>query len=51
MQLTALFQSESRLHWLVSETLVIVLGVLIALGLDDYWTDRQERDLELEYLS
>jgi hypothetical protein len=40
----------SRTRWLLSETLVVVLGVLIALGLNDYWTDRQERGLELQYL-
>jgi len=37
-------------RWVFSETLVIVIGVLIALGLDDYWTDRQERILELQYV-
>jgi len=45
-----MFQSGSRLQWLLGETLVVVLGVLIALSLDDYWTDRQERELELQYL-
>lgn len=40
----------SRLQWLFGETLVVVLGVLIALSLDGYWTDRQERELELQYL-
>ncbi len=40
----------SRAGWLLSETLVVVLGVLIALGLNDYWTDRAERALELQYL-
>ena len=33
-------------RWLIAETLVIVLGVLIALGLDDAWTAREERQLE-----
>jgi len=32
------------------ETLVVILGVLIALGLNDYWMLRQEKILELEYL-
>ena len=41
---------KSRLRWLFSETFVIVLGVLIALGLDDYWTARQEKALELQYV-
>ena len=38
------------MQWLFGETLVVVLGVLIALSLDDYWTDRQERELELQYV-
>lgn len=40
----------SRTRWLLSETLVVVLGVLIALGLNDYWIERQEQALELQYL-
>lgn len=40
----------SNLRWLLSETLVVVLGVLIALGLNDYWNDRADRALELQYL-
>lgn len=39
-----------KVRWLLSETLVVVLGVLIALALNDYWTYRQERALELQYL-
>jgi len=50
VRITRLLKSGSRLQWLFGETLVVVLGVLIALSLDDYWTDRQERDLELQYL-
>ena len=50
MQLTNMLKPRSGLKWLLSETLVIVLGVLLALGLDDFWTARQERDLELQYL-
>ena len=50
MQLTNMAKPRSGLKWLLSETLVIVLGVLLALGLDDFWTARQERDLELQYL-
>ncbi|MCH7503606.1 MAG: hypothetical protein IIA10_09660 [Proteobacteria bacterium] len=42
--------SAAKLRWLVAETLVIVLGVLIALGLDDHWTDRQERLLAMDYV-
>lgn len=40
----------SRVRWLLGETLVIVLGVLIALGIDDFWSERQEQQLELQYL-
>ncbi len=50
MRVASVSGSGSRLQWLFGETLVVVLGVLIALSLDDYWTDRQERDLELQYL-
>ena len=50
MRITRLLKSGSRLQWLFGETLVVVLGVLIALSLDDLWTERQERDLELQYL-
>lgn len=50
MKLSNLRNSGSSLRWLLRETLVVVLGVLIALGLNDYWTIRQEKILELEYL-
>lgn len=50
MQLTGMFKPGSRIRWLLSETLVVVLGVLIALGLNDYWSFRQERNLELQYV-
>jgi hypothetical protein len=43
--------SGSRLRWLFFETLVIVLGVLVALGINDWWTERQDRDLERAYLA
>ena len=42
--------SAEKLRWLFAETLVIVLGVLIALGLDDYRTDQYERRLAIDYL-
>ena len=42
MRSTILLKPGSGLHWLLSETLVIVLGVLLTLGLDDYRTDRHE---------
>ena len=51
MQLIGILKPGSRLRWLLSETLVVVLGVLIALGLNDFWTSRHERDLELQYLT
>ena len=50
MKLSSELKIGSRTRWLLSETLVVVLGVLIALGLNDYWTARQERVLELQYL-
>jgi hypothetical protein len=40
-----------RTRWLLGETLVVVLGVLIAIGINDYWNERQERNLEREYLT
>ena len=40
----------TRLNWLFWETLIIVVGVLLALSVDDYWTDVQERRLEMDYL-
>lgn len=50
VKLTTMLQPGSKLRWLLSETLVVVLGVLIALGLNDYWIAREERALELQYL-
>jgi hypothetical protein len=50
MKFTVLHNSGAKLRWLLSETLVVILGVLIALGLNDYWTLRQEKIFELEYL-
>ena len=50
VRITRMLESGSRLQWLFGETLVVVLGVLIALSLDDYWTGLQERELELQYL-
>jgi len=51
MRMARALNAGSRPRWLVGEILVIVIGVLIALALDGYWTDRQERSLEAEYLS
>ena len=45
-------QSESR-AWLLrgaAELAVIVVGVLIALSLDNWWAEREERSLEAEYV-
>ena len=44
------FDSAAKVRWLFAETLVIVLGVLIALGLDDYQTGRYEQRLAAEYI-
>ena len=40
----------SRWQWLLWQTIIIVLGVLIAFGVEDYWSDRQNRALEVHYL-
>jgi hypothetical protein len=45
-----MLKTGSQVRWLLSETLVVVLGVLIALGLNDYWNYREDRALELQYL-
>jgi len=50
VELGDILKPGSKSRWLLSETLVVVLGVLIALGLNDYWTYRQERVLELQYV-
>lgn len=42
--------SAAKFRWLFAETLVIVLGVLIALGLDEYRTERYEQRLAIEYI-
>ena len=35
----------------ITEIIVIVAGVLIALGADSWWTERQERQEEVELLA
>ena len=40
----------TRWRWLFWETLIIVLGVLIAFAVNDFWSDRQDRVLEIQYL-
>ena len=42
--------SAAKVRWLFAETLVIVLGVLIALALDDFRTARYEHQLAIEYI-
>lgn len=42
--------SLGNFRWLVAETIVVVLGILIALGVDDFRTDRADRRLEIEYV-
>lgn len=44
------FKSGGTARWFLSETVVVVVGVLLALALNDYWISRQERQLELQYL-
>lgn len=39
-----------RWRWLFWETLIIVLGVLIAFAVNDFWAERQDRELEIQYL-
>ena len=50
MRANKTLSSASWLRWLLGETLVVVLGILIALSLDDFWIDHQERQLELLYV-
>ena len=38
-----------RWQWLFWETLIIVLGVLIAFAVNDFWSDRHDRELEMQY--
>ena len=40
----------TRWRWLFWETLIIVLGVLIAFAVNDFWSDRLDRELEIQYL-
>jgi hypothetical protein len=42
--------SADKLRWFFAETLVVVLGILIALGLDDYRSVRIDRALEIDYV-
>ena len=40
----------TRWRWLFWETLIIVVGVLIAFAVNDFWSDRLDRELEIQYL-
>ncbi len=40
-----------RWRWLIGETLVVVLGVLIAIGINEAWSYRQDRNLELDHVN
>lgn len=40
----------TRWRWLFWETLIVVIGVLIAFAVNDFWSDRRDRQLELQYL-
>lgn len=46
----SMFQTDGTARWFLSETVVVVVGVLLALALNDYWIAREERQLELQYL-
>jgi hypothetical protein len=39
-----------RFAWLVSEFVVVVMGVLVAITIDGWWSDRQDREREAVYL-
>ncbi len=39
-----------RFAWLVSEFVVVVMGVLVAITIDGWWSDRQDRERETVYL-
>lgn len=41
---------EARWRWLLGEVLVVIIGVLAALSIEQAWSDRLDRELELEYL-
>jgi hypothetical protein len=39
-----------RFAWLLSEFVVVVMGVLVAITIDGWWSDRQDRERETVYL-
>lgn len=42
--------NKTRWRWFVGELIVVIVGVLVALSIEQAWSDRKDRDLELEYL-
>ena len=51
MRFREYFGAKPRLSWLIGELLVVVLGVLTALAIDDFATRRAENALEREYMT
>jgi len=41
---------EARWRWLVGEVFVVIIGILAALSIEQAWSDRLDRNLELKYL-
>jgi len=41
---------EARWRWLIGEVLVVIIGVLAALSIEQAWSDRLDRELELGYI-
>lgn len=50
MPLTTSHQWRSRARWFVAEILIVVAGVLIALGVNAWWQDLQDEAAEQVYL-
>lgn len=48
--MTTTILSSNKLRWFAAETLVVVLGILIALSLDEYRSDRQDHVIATEYI-
>lgn len=44
------FNWQRGIQWFLAEFLVVVLGILVALGLNGWWTDRVERAQERDLL-
>lgn len=42
--------NKTRWRWLIGEVAVVIIGVLAALSIEQAWSDRQDRNLEIEYL-